>query len=73
MLFFIMYSATKMVLYATVIPFEIGENVQLTLPQEIIKTLIYMTETIFLFQSLKSKNNIIDKQKAFKIIKIAIE
>ena len=72
MLFFIMYSATKMVLYATVIPFEIGENVQLTLSQEIIKTLIYMTETIFLFQSLKSKNNFTDKQAAFKIITIAL-
>ena len=67
-----MYSATKMVLYATVIPFEIGENVQLTLSQEIIKTLIYMTETIFLFQSLKSKNNFTDKQAAFKIITIAL-
>ena len=72
MLFFIMYSATKMVLYATVIPFEIGENVQLTLSQEIIKTLIYMTETIFLFQSLKSKNNFTDKQVAFKIVTIAL-
>jgi hypothetical protein len=61
-----------MVLYATVIPFEIGENVQLTLSQEIIKTLIYMTETIFLFQSLKSKNNFTDKQAAFKIITIAL-
>ena len=67
-----MYSATKMVLYATVIPFEIGENVQLTLSQEIIKTLIYMTETIFLFQSLKSKNNFTDKQAAFKIVTIAL-
>ena len=67
-----MYSATKMVLYATVIPFEIGENVQLTLSQEIIKTLIYMTETIFLFQSLKSKNNFTEKQAAFKIITIAL-
>ena len=67
-----MYSATKMVLYATVIPFEIGENVQLTLSQEIIKTLIYMTETIFLFQSLKSKNNFTDKQSALKIITIAL-
>ena len=67
-----MYSATKMVLYATVIPFEIGENVQLTLSQEIIKTLIYMTETIFLFQSLKSKNNFTEKQAALKIITIAL-
>jgi hypothetical protein len=67
-----MYSATKMVLYATVIPFEIGENVQLTLSQEIIKTLIYMTETIFLFQSLKSKNNFTDKQSALKIITIGL-
>ena len=61
-----------MVLYATVIPFEIGENVQLTLPQEIIKTLIYMTEIIFLFQSLKSKNNFTDQQAAFKIVTIAL-
>ena len=61
-----------MVLYATVIPFEIGENVQLTLPQEIIKTLIYMTEILFLFQSLKSKNNFTDQQAAFKIITIAL-
>ena len=42
-----MFSATKMVLYATVIPFEIGENIQLTLSQEIIKILINMTEIIF--------------------------
>ena len=46
-----------MVLYATVIPFEIGENVQLTLTQEIVKTSIYMTEIIFLYKSIKSKNN----------------
>ena len=67
-----MYSATKMVLYATVIPFEIGENVQLTLPQEIIKTLIYMTEILFLFQSLKSKNNFTEEQASKKIITIAL-
>ena len=67
-----MYSATKMVLYATVIPFEIGENIQLTLSQEIIKTLIYMTEIIFLFQCLKSKNNFTEEQAAKKIITIAL-
>ena len=67
-----MYSATKMVLYATVIPFEIGENVQLTLSQEIIKTLINMTEILFLFQSLKSKNNFTDEQVSYKIITIAL-
>ena len=67
MLFFVMYSATKMVLYATVIPFEIGENIQLTLSQEIIKTLINMTEIIFLFQSLKSKNNFTEEQASYKI------
>ena len=67
-----MYSATKMVLYATVIPFEIGENIQLTLSQEIIKTLINMTEIIFLFQSLKSKNNFTDEQASYKIITIAL-
>ena len=72
MLFFVMYSATKMVLYATVIPFEIGENIQLTLSQEIIKTLINMTEIIFLFQSLKSKNNFTDEQASYKIITIAL-
>ena len=67
-----MYSATKMVLYATVIPFEIGEAVQLTLPQEIIKTMIYMTETIFLYHCLKSKNNFTEKQASYKIITIAL-
>ena len=61
-----------MVLYATVIPFEIGENIQLTLSQEIIKTLINMTEIIFLFQSLKSKNNFTDEQASYKIITIAL-
>lgn len=60
-----------MVLYATVIPFEIGEN-KLTLSQEIIKTLINMTETIFLYQCLKSKNNFTDEQASYKIITIGL-
>ena len=72
MIFYVIYSMTKMVLYATVIPFEIGEAVQLTLSQEIIKTLIYMTETIFLYQCLKSKNNFNEKQAAYKIVTIAL-
>ena len=59
-----------MVIYATVFPFGIGENIQLTLSQEIIKTLINMTEIIFLFQSLKSKNNFTDEQESYKIITI---
>ena len=61
-----------MVLYATVIPFEIGENIQLTLPQEIIKTCIYMTEMIFLYQSLRSKNNFSDKEAHLRIITVAL-
>ena len=61
-----------MVLYATIIPFEIGEAVQLTISQEIIRTLIYMTETIFLYQCLKSKNNFNEKQASYKIITIAL-
>jgi len=61
-----------MVLYATVIPFEIGEKVQLSLSQEIVKTLISMTEIIFLFQSLKSKNNFTDEHSADKVITIAL-
>ena len=61
-----------MVLYATVIPFEIGENIQLTLPQEIIKTFIYMTEIIFLYQSLRSRNNFADKEAHLKIITVAL-
>jgi len=65
-----MYSAKKMVIYATIIPFGIGENIQLTLSQEIIKTLINMTEIILLFQSLKSKNNFTDEQESYKIITI---
>ena len=60
-----------MVLYATVIPFEIGEN-QLTLSQEIIKTLINMIETIFIFQCLKCKNNFTDEQSGYKIITIGL-
>ena len=67
-----MYLAIKMVLYASIIPFEIGESVQLTLPQEIIKTFIYMTEIIFLYQSLKSKNNFTEEQASKKIITIAL-
>ena len=59
-----------MVIYATIIPFGIGENIQLTLSQEIIKTLINMTEIILLFQSLKSKNNFTDEQESYKIITI---
>ena len=59
-----------MVIYATVIPFGIGENIHLTLSQEIIKTLINMPEIIFLFQSLKSKNNLTDEQESYKIITI---
>ena len=61
-----------MVLYATVIPFEIGENIQLTLPQEIIKTSIYMTEIIFLYQSLKSKNNFSEEQASLRVITVAL-
>ena len=61
-----------MVLYATVIPFEIGENIQLTLPQEIIKTFIYMTEIIFLYQSLRSKNNFSNDEAHLRIITVAL-
>lgn len=61
-----------MVLYASLIPFEIGEAVQLTLSQEIVKTMIYMTETIFLYWSIKSKNNFTEKQAGYKIITIAL-
>ena len=61
-----------MVLYATIIPFEIGESVQMTLSQEIIRTLIYMTEIIFLYHNLKSKNNFTDEQASYKIITIAL-
>ena len=61
-----------MVLYATVIPFEIGENIQLTLPQEIIKTIIYMTEIIFLYNALRGKNNFTEEQAALKIITVAL-
>ena len=61
-----------MVLYATVIPFEIGENVQLTLTQEIVKTSIYMTEIIFLYQSLKSKNNFSEEQCHLRVITVAL-
>ena len=61
-----------MVLYATVIPFEIGENVQLTLTQEIVKTSIYMTEIIFLYQSLKSKNNFSEEQASLRVITVAL-
>ena len=61
-----------MVLYATIIPFEIGESVQMTLSQEIIRTLIYMTEIIFLYNNLKSKNNFTDEQASYKIITIAL-
>ena len=61
-----------MVLYATVIPFEIGENIQLTLPQEIIKAFIYMTEIIFLYQSLRSRNNFSDKETHLRIITVAL-
>lgn len=60
-----------MVLYATVIPFEIGEN-QLTLSQEIIKTLINMIETIFIYQCLKCKNNFTDEQAGYKVITIGL-
>ena len=61
-----------MVLYTTVIPFEIDENIQLTLPQEIIKTYIYMTEIIFLYQSLRSRNNFSDKEAHLRIITVAL-
>ena len=61
-----------MVLYATVIPFEIGENIQLTLSQEIIKTSIYMTEIIFLYYSLKSKNNFAEDQAHLRVITVAL-
>ena len=61
-----------MVLYATVIPFEIGENIQLTLSQEIIKTSIYMTEIIFLYQSLRSKNNFSEDQASLRVITVAL-
>ena len=61
-----------MVLYATVIPFEIGENIQLTLPQEIIKTIIYMTEIIFLYNALRSKNNFTEEQAGLRIVTVAL-
>ena len=61
-----------MVLYATLIPFEVGEAVQLTISQEVIKTLIYMTETIFLYNCLKGKNNFNEKQASYKVITIAL-
>ena len=61
-----------MVLYATVIPFEIGENIQLTLSQEIIKTIIYMTEIIFLYHSLKSRNNFSEDQAYLRVITVAL-
>ena len=61
-----------MVLYASVIPFEIGENIQLTLSQEIIKTSIYMTEIIFLYYSLKSKNNFAEDQAHLRVITVAL-
>lgn len=72
MLYFIAFCATKMVLYATVIPFEIGETVHLSLAQEIIRMLINMTEILFLYQCLRSKNNFTEEQSYYKIVTIGL-
>ena len=61
-----------MVLYATLIPFEIGENIQLNFYQDLIKALILLTELIFLYQSLKSKNNFSEDQAYLRVITVAL-
>ena len=72
MIFYVIYSATKMVLYATLIPFEIGEDIQLNFYQDLIKALILLTELIFLYQSLKSKNNFSEDQAYLRVITVAL-
>ena len=61
-----------MVLYATLIPFEIGEDIQLNFYQDLIKALILLTELIFLYQSLKSKNNFSEDQAYLRVITVAL-
>ena len=45
----------------------------MTLSQEIIQSLINMIEIIFLFQSLKIKNNLTFEQASYKIITIELD
>jgi len=70
--YFLIFSATRLILLATIIPFEIGENVQLNPIQEIIRTIINLTEIIFLYHNLKSRNNFSDNQSGYKVITIGL-
>ena len=73
-LYYIMFAVTKMVLYATIIPFDTNEifsnNQNLT--QELIKTMINATEILFLFYCLKAKNNFTEDQEGLKILTVSL-
>ena len=69
-----MFAITKMVLYATIIPFDTNEilsnNQNLT--QELLKTMINATEIIFIFYCLKAKNNFTEEQEGLKILTVSL-
>ena len=69
-----MFAITKMVLYATIIPFDTNEilsnNQNLT--QELLKTMINATEIIFIFYCLKAKNNFTEEQEGLKNLTVTL-
>ena len=58
--YYLIYAFTKMILYATIIPYDSNDNPpkieDLNFLEELIKTFISLTEIIFIFYVLKAKN-----------------
>ncbi len=73
LLYYTISTLTKMLLYATVIPYNIIETESYNLSQEGLKIVINLIEIFFLILTLKNKSNFIDgKETGLKVIVVAL-
>ena len=67
-----MFSLTKMILYATIIPISTSDTDNYDFIQELIRVMINSIEIIFLFYLLKGKNNFSDNENGLKVVAVTV-